>query len=121
VSPASRAHDKTGRPRRPGPAQLADRIAAAVAACPLVAGLADGPVATYLPGRIVRGVAVREHVVVIAVVARYGPLADTACQIHAAASRVAPGLAIEVRIEDLQLPSESQLADARAPGGQGRS
>ncbi|MGB6455774.1 MAG: hypothetical protein WBH47_14955 [Streptosporangiaceae bacterium] len=113
--------DKAGRQHPPGPAQLADRIAAAVAACPLVAGLADGPVATYLPGRIVPGVAVREHLVVIAVVVRYGPLADAARQVHAAASRVAPGFAVEVRIEDLQLPGDSQLADTRERGVQGPS
>jgi hypothetical protein len=52
---------------------LADRIAAAVAGCPAVAALADGPVATYLPGRTVPGVAVRDNLVVVAVVARHGP------------------------------------------------
>jgi hypothetical protein len=39
--------------------RLAERIAAAVADCPSVARLATGPAATYLPGRIVPGVAVR--------------------------------------------------------------
>jgi hypothetical protein len=88
-----------------GAGRLADRIAAAVAGCPAVAVLADGPVATYLPGRTVPGVAVRDGLVVVAVVARYGPpLAHVAGQVRAAVAGVAPGLAVDVRIEDIQLP-----------------
>jgi len=84
---------------------LADRIAAAVAGCPAVAALADGPVATYLPGRTVPGVAVRDNLVVVAVVARHGPpLAEAAGQVRAAVGGVAPGLAVDVRIDDIQLP-----------------
>jgi hypothetical protein len=85
--------------------QLADRIAVAVAGCPAVAALADGPVATYLPGRTVPGVAVRDNLVVVAVVARHGPpLAEAAGQVRAAVAGVAPGLAVDVRIDDIQLP-----------------
>ena len=86
---------------------LADRIAAAVAGCPAVAALADGPVATYLPGRTVPGVAVRDDrvVVVVAVVARLGrPLAEAVGQVRAAVAGVAPGLAVDVYIDDIQLP-----------------
>jgi len=85
---------------------LADRIAAAVAGCGAVAALADGPVATYLPGRTVPGVAVRDDlVVVVAVVARLGrPLAEAAGQVRAAVAGVAPGLAVDVYIDDIQLP-----------------
>jgi hypothetical protein len=84
---------------------LADRIAAAVAGCPAVAALAGGPVATYLPGRTVPGVAVRDNLVVVAVVARHGrPLAETAGQVRAAVAGVALGLAVDVRIDDIQLP-----------------
>ena len=119
MSHAPRVHERAGGQHLPAPASVADRIAAAVAACPLVAALADGPVATYLPGRIVPGVAIREQVVVIAVIACYGPLADVGCQVRAAASSVEPGFAIEVRIEDLQLPGDSQLADTRR-GGRGQ-
>ena len=57
-------------------AELADRIAAAVSGCPDVAGLTQvpgRPVATYLPGRTVSGVAVRPAEVEICLVARYGP------------------------------------------------
>ena len=52
-------------PHAPGPAEaaeLADQIVAAVIGCPGVAGLTQIPgipVATYLPGRTVSGVAVR--------------------------------------------------------------
>jgi hypothetical protein len=85
--------------------RLADRIAAAVAGCPAVAALADGPVATYLPGRTVPGVAVRDNLVVVAVVARHGPpLAEAAGQVRAAVAGVAPGLAVDVYIDDIQLP-----------------
>ena len=84
---------------------LADRIAAAVAGCGAVAALADGPVATYLPGRTVPGVAVRDDLVVVAVVARLGrPLAEAAGQVRAAVGGVAPGLAVDVYIDDIQLP-----------------
>ena len=85
--------------------RLADRVAAAVAGCPAVAALAGGPVATYLPGRIVPGVAVRDDLVVVAVVARLGrPLAEAAGQVRAAVGGVAPGIAVDVYIDDIQLP-----------------
>lgn len=88
-------------------APLADRVAAAVAGCPAVARLADGPVATYLPGRTVPGVAVREGAVRIAVVAAYGtPLDETVRQVREAAAHEAPGLRIDVTVEDIALPGE---------------
>src|SRR4029077_19759688 len=55
-------------------AELADRIAAAVTGCPGVAGLTQipgMPVATYLRGRTMSGVAVRPAEVEICVAARY--------------------------------------------------
>ncbi len=89
------ASDEAGR--------LADRIALAVTACPSVVRLAAGPVATYLPGRAVRGVAVREGDVRIAIVARYGPpLARVADEVRAAARLTAPGLRVDVLIEDIE-------------------
>ena len=85
------------------PGRLADRIATAVASCPSVARLAEGPIATYLPGRAVRGVAVREDEVRIAVVARYGlPLARVADQVRAAAGHEAPGRRVDVTIADIE-------------------
>lgn len=85
--------------------RLAERIAAAVADCPSVARLATGPAATYLPGRIVPGVAVREDRVWIAVVAAFGPpIAAVAEEVRAAARPVVPDLPIDVAIEDIELP-----------------
>jgi hypothetical protein len=90
---------------------LAERIATAVGGCPLVARLADGPIATYLPGRTVPGVAVREDAVRVAVVAVYGPpLAEVVRQVRTVAGRAAPGLRIDVTIEDVALPGESVRA-----------
>jgi hypothetical protein len=86
-------------------AELADRIAAAVARCPDVAGLTqrpDSPVATYLPGRTVPGVAVRPAAVEICVVARYGlPLAQVAAQVRQAVAAVEPGCVVDVVIGDI--------------------
>jgi hypothetical protein len=87
--------------------RLADQVAAAVTGCPSVVRLAEGPVATYLPGRAVRGVALREGEVRVAVVAAYGPpLTDIAEQVRAAVRRAAPGLRVDVMIEDIDLPDD---------------
>jgi hypothetical protein len=95
---------------------LADRIAAAVAGCGDVAALADGPVATYLPGRTVPGVALRDDRVVVAVVARHGPpLAEAAGQVRAAVAGLAPGLAVDVRIDDIVLPGAGAGRGAGGP------
>jgi uncharacterized alkaline shock family protein YloU len=84
--------------------RLADAVAAAVQGCSAVARLVAGPVATYLPGRLVRGVAVRGGEVRVAVVARYGPpLPRVAADVRAAVRQVDPGLRVEVMIEDIDL------------------
>jgi uncharacterized alkaline shock family protein YloU len=84
---------------------LADRIADAVRGCPEVAGLAGGTVATHLPGRAVRGVAVRDKGVRVAVVAEYGvSLAETASRVRAAVQPLVPGEPIDVHVEDVRLP-----------------
>jgi hypothetical protein len=86
-------------------AGLADRIAAAVTRCPDVVGLTQSPglpVATYLPGRTVSGVAVRPAEVEVSVVARYGPpLAQVAAQVRRAVAPLAPGRAVDVVIGDI--------------------
>lgn len=94
------------RPAGPaGTGALADRIAAAVVACPGVAGLAEGPVATYLPGRAVHGVAVMSRSVEVAVVARHGPpLAEVASEVRAAVAGIVVGVPIDVTITDLEPP-----------------
>jgi hypothetical protein len=98
------------------PSILADQIAAAAADCPGVARLAAGPLATYLPGRTVPGVAVREDAVTVAVVAEYGPpLVEVAQQVRDAVGRVTPDRRIDVSVDDINLP-----AGARGgPGGAG--
>lgn len=91
-----------------GVAALADRIAAAVTKCPDVAGLTQIPgipVATYLPGRTVSGVAVRSAEVEICVVARFGPsLPQVAAQVRQAVEPLVPGWVVDVVIADITSP-----------------
>jgi len=95
-------------------AELADRIAATVTRCPDVAGLTQSPgapVATYLPGRTVTGVAVRPAEVEICVTARYGPsLALVAAQVRLAVQPLVPGRVVDVVIGDIA-PSGTPGAD----------
>jgi hypothetical protein len=101
-------------------AELADRIAAAVTRCPDVAGLTQNPgvpVATYLPGRTVSGVAVRPAEVEICVVAYYGPpLVRVAAQVRQAVEPLAPGRVVDVVIGDIAPPRAAPEA-AAAPAG----
>ena len=91
-----------------GVAELADRVAAAVTRCPDVARLTQipgMPVATYLPGRTVSGVAVRPAEVEICVVARYGPpLPQVAGQVRQAVEPLVPGRVVDVVIADITSP-----------------
>jgi hypothetical protein len=97
-------------PAAPGPGPEPDVVAAAVQACPLVAGLhsgAFGEVASYLPGRRVRGVRVTVDVVEIHVVGRYpATMTQIAEQVRAVVSPLAGALPVDVVIEDLALPGE---------------
>ena len=89
-------------------AKLADRIATTVTRCPDIAGLTQNPgipVATYLPGRTVSGVAVRPAEVEICVVARYGPpLEQVAAQVLQAVDPLVPGRVVDVVIADITAP-----------------
>ena len=87
-----------------------DRVAAAVAACPAVARLTGGTsgLGTYLPGRRVLGVVVRESVgpgpatVEVHVVARYGPaMGEVARQVRIALAALIPGHPVDVIIDDV--------------------
>lgn len=99
---------------------LADQVAQAVAGCPGVVSLARGTAGTHFAGRFVTGVAVRDTEVEIAVVARYGrPLTEIAAGVRAAVRPLAPGLPINVRIEDILGPGEDP--DTRPAGGDGQS
>lgn len=106
------------RPARPGrhtdAAVVAgvdvDRVAATVAACPLVAGLdagEHGTAATLLPGRRVIGVRVGEPAggparITVTVVARYGAhLARLVEQVRSAVGVRAPGHPVDVVVTDV--------------------
>lgn len=99
------------------PGALADQIAAVVTGCPDVAGLAEAPgipVATYLPGRTVSGVAVRAGEVEVSVVARYGrPLKEIAGQVRLAVAPLVRGRVVDVVIADITPPAQ--------PSGTGRA
>jgi hypothetical protein len=105
-------------------AELADRIATTVTRCPDVAGLTQNPgipVATYLPGRTVSGVAVRPGEIEICVVARYGmPLAQVAEQVRRAVEPLVPGRVVDVVIGDITRPRARPEAAAAPPGATGR-
>ncbi|WP_307801150.1 hypothetical protein [Microbispora triticiradicis] len=87
------------------PLAPARRIAERVLSCPDVAGLSRGPfgaVATYLPGDLVPGVAVRDDVIEVHVVARYGrPLPEVAELIRDAIGDLAAGRRMDVAIAGL--------------------
>lgn len=82
----------------------ADRIAAAVVAVPGVAALHPGmfgEVATYLPGRRVAGVRVREHGVDVHVSVRFGvPIRQVAERIQTAVAAIESG-PIAITVEDV--------------------
>lgn len=106
------------RPSRPGrteaPALVAgvdvDRVAAAVAACPLVAGLHPGEHGTYatlLPGRRVEGVRVLDDGpgtarIAVTVAAYYGaPMSRLVEQVRSAVAVHAPGHPVDVTVADV--------------------
>lgn len=97
-------------------AELADLITAVVTRCPDVAGLRVVPaipVATYLPGRTVPGVAVRPGEVEVCVVARYGlPLAQIAVEVREAVAPLVPGRVVDVVIGDITPAGGSGCAGA---------
>jgi uncharacterized alkaline shock family protein YloU len=108
----------TGRDEPPAEvAELANRIVGAVTRCAAVAGLAEapgGPVATYLPGRTVSGVAVRAGEVEVCVTARYGlPLREVAEQVRQAVAPLVPDRVVHVVIGDITWPKR----ETRGPAG----
>jgi hypothetical protein len=98
-------HPPLGAPAVPGPARDADEIAAAVSTAPGVAALSGGRlggVGTYLPGRRVTGVVVRDHDLEVHVVGRYGvPVAQIADGVRRAVEPYAADRMVHVIIEDL--------------------
>jgi hypothetical protein len=83
----------------------ADEMAERVRNCPDVARLSGGPfgsVATYLPGARLPGVALRDHEVEIAVVARQGrPLPEIAEEVREAVGGLVGDRPVHVIIDDL--------------------
>jgi hypothetical protein len=92
-----------------GPPVDAERVASAVEKVPTVARLSAGTtgaeIATYLPGRRVRGVRVDDDTVEVHVVARWpAVLPEVGDAVRSAAGPLVGGRAIEVVIDDLDVP-----------------
>jgi hypothetical protein len=108
-----------------GPPVDAERVAQAVERVPTVARLSAGStgteIATYLPGRRVRGVRVNDGVVEVHVVARWpAVLPEVGEAVRAAAAPLVGGRAVEVVIDDLDVPGEDEPTEPVAelpPGG----
>jgi hypothetical protein len=110
----------TGRPTSGADAALdADRIAAAVLACPQVSGLHGGrfgEVATYLPGRRVTGVTISADEVEVHLVAAYpATITEIDHAVRAALAEVTGGLAVTIVVEDLAAPGEPAPTRAGPP------
>lgn len=89
----------------PGTATEAEDIAAAVSAAPGVAALSGGRlggVGTYLPGRRVTGVVIRDDDLEVHVIGRYGvSVAEIAADVRRAVEPYAGDRTVHVIIEDL--------------------
>ncbi|GIH63835.1 Asp23/Gls24 family envelope stress response protein [Microbispora siamensis] len=110
--PAGRGSPEAPPPERDGHTEAeeehqvsARRIADRVLSCPDVADLSRGPfgvVATYLPGGLVPGVAVRDDAIEVDIVARYGrPLPEVADLVRDAIGDLAAGRRVDVTIADV--------------------
>ena len=90
------------------PPTAAEAIAEAVRAIPSVAVLGGGTVtqmATFLPGRRVVGVRLGEDTVEVHVTARYGAsLPDLGEEVRRTVAPLAPGLDVDVFVDDLEVP-----------------
>lgn len=112
-APGDRAPSPAAEPIDP------DLLAAAVTACASVAGLSGGvagEVATYLPGRRVTGIRVRDEEVQVHVVGVYGfPVAQMGAEIRTAVGPLVRGLPVSVRIDDLAAPGDQPTAETERP------
>jgi hypothetical protein len=84
-----------------------DAIAAAVTACPAVAGLHEGgtrAIATYLPGRRVLGVRVEDQRVLVSVVLASGSSVQMLeAQVRNGLAPHVRGLRVDVHVADVQM------------------
>ena len=96
-----------------------DVLVAATSACPYVAAMSGGvlgEVATYLPGRRVRGVRSGPDGVEVHVVGVFGPsITEIAAQIRAAVAPLMSGQPLSVHIDDLADPVRTHRSAAPAP------
>lgn len=96
-----------GQPETQPAAELADLVAAAARGVPGVADLhtgAFGEVATYLPGRRVDGVRLRDDVTEVHLVLRWGaPVLATADAVRATIVALVPGR-VDVAVQDVVDP-----------------
>lgn len=96
-----------------------DAVAAVVRSCAGVSSLDGGPfgeVASYLPGRVVAGVAVDGGRVLVQVRSRWGvPAADLAALITVALAPLTGPRPVDVAIADIDDPPVAELAGAARP------
>ncbi len=102
--------DAVAVPPAPEPVEM---LAIAIQSCPGVSSLSGGTfgeVATYLPGRRVRGIRLTDRTVEIHIVAFWGqPLPEVAAQIRGLSAPFAGARSIDVYVDDLNLPETTAL------------
>ena len=95
-----------------------DAVVAAALSCPTVAGMSSGKaaeIATYLPGRRVRGVRITQGEVELRVIARWGPfIPGIAEEVRSAVRPLVDGAQVSVYIDDIQDPAVAELPSGRA-------
>ena len=107
-------------PRPADPADLAERVAAALTAHPSVVGLhggAFGAVANWLPGRRLVGVRIggADEPVEVAVVLRPDrPIPDVVRALRREVSELCGGAAVDITVADIALPDDITPPDESA-------
>lgn len=97
----------TARPDEVAPPELADRVAAAALSVPGVHALHSGvagEVATYLPGRRVEGVRLRDDSCAVHVSIAYGESLATTTDLVRGAVAPLVGVPVDVTVEDVVAP-----------------
>jgi hypothetical protein len=101
-----------------------DAVAAAVRGCPGASGLDGGPfggVASYLPGRKVEGIVVRDGRVTVQIRSRWGvPAPALAAQITATLAPLTGNRPVDVVIADIDDPPAAPAPPVRTGAGRSR-